>query len=186
MKEKMKLIWFVLALAFWLAACDGQINEANKLVDEGNAIVQKNNATSVKAGDMFNDLMGANLVQADDLAEYKAANKAKFDELLTMYDQLEKGGNEAAGKFEQASKLKAGDKFQEYAGLKAQEFKKRAEIDKASGAFLKAFLAEKDVEKADQQIIDFNKKNGDMGKEADGIKAKAEQIVKDNPSVFKN
>ena len=38
----------------------------------------------------------------------------------------------------------------QYAAAKAQEFKKRAEIDRAAAGFVKAFLAEKDAEKADQ------------------------------------
>jgi len=186
MLKSKSIIWLVLLLVVGIgAACDGQTDEANKLVDEGNAIVKKSNDISAKAADSLNALMGEKMTQAEDLEQYKTANKAKFDEVVSLYEQLDKSGTEAAAKFEQASKLNTDAKFKEYAAAKAQEFKKRAEIDRVSATFVKSFLAEKDAEKADRQVADYNKKNADMIKEADGLMAKADQIVKDNPGVFK-
>lgn len=188
MFRKKSRIWAIVlvVIAGLGLACDtAQINEANKLVDEGNVIIKKTNELVAKQDALLKELLGENMTKAEDLEKYKDDNKAKFDELVGLCDQVEKGGNEAAAKFEQASKVKAGDKFQEYAGLKGQELKKRAELDKATGVFVKAFLAEKEPEKADSLIVEYNKKSDDMRKEADGLMTKAEQIVKDNPTVFK-
>lgn len=188
MFRKQSRIWAVVLagiVSLGLACDSAQIDEANKLVDEGNVIINKTNELVTKQEALIKDLLGENMLQAEDLEKYKNDNKTKFDELIGLCDQAEKGGNDAAAKFEQASKVKVGEKFQEYAGLKGQELKKRAEIDKATGVFVKAFLAEKDPEKADSLITDYNKKSEDMRKEADGLMTKADQIVKDNPTVFK-
>lgn len=163
----------------------GQIDEANKLVDEANAIIKVYNEDSVKSGKMVVDLLGENLKKADDLEEYKKTNKSKFDELVSLSEKLEKSGADATGKFDQASKLKLDDKFKEYLTLKVQEMNKRGEIDKQTTTFVKAFLDAKDFEKVDSLIGDYNKKSADTQKAADDLMNKANQITKDNPSVFK-
>lgn len=167
-------------------ACDaGQMDEANKLINEANAALDKNKPATEKADTMINDLMGTNMTQAEDIDQYKTDNKAKFDEVASLFEQSEKGISEAAGKFDQASKLKIDEKFKEYVSLKAQEFKKRAERQKASAVFVKSFQAENDAAKADRLTPDYNKKDADMLKEANDLGAKAEKIVKDNPALFK-
>ena len=181
-------IWLAVLLGLislsW--ACDaGQVDEANKLVDEGNAIITKNNEVIQKAAALNKELLGENMTKAEDLEKYKEENKAKFDELVKMNEQTEKGFNEAGAKFEQAAKLKVDDKFKEYLNVGVQEFKKRAEIEKAGNDFVKGFLAEKNLEKIDSLVDEYNKKSIALMKEADDLKAKAEKIIKDNPAVFK-
>jgi hypothetical protein len=171
----------IAALGF---ACGGQTDEANKLVNEGNAIIAKNNEVTAKKSSMITELLGENMTKAEDLEKYKADNKAKFDELGKTIESAEKGFNDAAAKFEAAAKLNVDEKFKEYLNVTVQEFKKRAEIEKNTGTFLKAFLAEKDAEKADALVGDYNTKSASMKKEADDLTAKADKIMKDNPSVF--
>ena len=168
-----------------LACGNAQMDEANKLINEANALIDKTKPSSEKADNLINDLMGSKMTAAEDIDQYKTDNKAKFDEIVSLSEQSEKNISEAAGKFEQASKMQLDDKFKEYVGLKAQEFKKRAERYKTTAAFVKAFLAEKDAAKADQLIADYNKKDADLLKEANDLGAKAEKIVKDNPNLFK-
>lgn len=169
------------------AACDGgQTEEANKMINEANALIDKTKATNDKADSLLNDLMGANMTKAEDIEQYKSDNKAKFDEAVSLFEQSEKNISEAAGKFEQASKMQLDDKFKEYVTLKAQAFKKRAESYKATAGYIKTFIAEKDTTKADQLTADSNKKSADLIKEANDLDAKAEKIVKDNPSSFKS
>ena len=165
-------------------ACD-QADEANKFVDEANATVTKSNEMGVKAANLTNELLGENMTKAEDLEEYKTKNKAKFDELLGLSEQAEKARNEAAGKFEQATKLKVDEKFKEYLNIGIQELKKRAESDKLRTAFVKAFLAEKEAEKIDSLVGDYNKNSAALAKEADDLGKKADQMIKDNPNVFK-
>ena len=181
------IIWLAILLGLISlgVACDSaQVDKANKLSNEATTTYNKSVEISNKVVDSFNELMGDNLVKAKDVEEYKTKNKAKFDELISLSGQLEKSGNEAAGKFEEAAKIDVDAKFKEYCTLKAQEYRKRVEIDQVRGTFIKTFLAEKDVAKADQQIADYNKKSADTTKEADAISAKAEQVVKDNPNSF--
>ncbi len=182
-------------LAAWMAvfaamclgiACGGQINEANKLVDEANVIIKSYNEDSVKSGKLITELLGENLKKADDIEEYKKDNKAKFDELVSLNEKLEKNGAEATSKFDQASKLNLDDKFKEYLSLKVQEMKKRGEIDKQTTTFVKSFLDTKDIDKINTLIADYNKNSADTQKAADELMNKANQITKDNPSVFKS
>jgi hypothetical protein len=187
MLRKNSTIWITVLMGLVILglACDAQMDEANKLINEANPLIDKSKPLSEKARNQINDLMGSKMTQAEDIDQYKTDNKTKFDEIVSLSEQCEKNFSEAAGKFEQAATKKLDEKFKEYVGLKAQEFKKDAEKHKMTAAFLKAFLAEKDAAKADQSIADYNKKNDDLMKEANDLDAKAEKIVKDNPSLFK-
>ncbi len=188
MFRKKSSIWLVVLLAAisLSMACDGgQTDEANKLVNEGNTFIDKSKATDSKIGSLSKELLGENWVNAEDNVKYVADNKAKFDELVGLDEQNEKAMTEAAGKFDQASKLKVDDKFKEYLGLKSQEFKKLAEKYKSEATFLKSLLAEKDSDKAGKLSEDYAKKSAEIMKEAADITAKAEKIMKDNPTLFK-
>jgi hypothetical protein len=180
-------LWSVVLLAAisFSMACGGQEDEANKLVNEGNAFVDKAKATDSKIGSLSKEVLGQAWMDAEDNVKYIADNKAKFDELIGLDEQNEKAMTDAAGKFEQASKLNVDAKFKEYLGLKSQEFKKIAEKYKAEISFLKALLAEKDSDKAGKLSEDFSKKGAEIMKEAAEIAAKSEKIMKDNPTLFK-
>ncbi|MBS1793507.1 MAG: hypothetical protein JSS81_06615 [Acidobacteria bacterium] len=185
--KKIAIYGLVLAAACGLlAACGGQTDEANKFINEANAALDKSKPATEKADTMINELMGPNMVKAEDIEQYKTDNKAKFDEVAGLYEESGKGMSEAVAKFEQAGKLKIDDKFKEYVNLKAQEFRKRADRQKAMATYIKAFLAEKDAAKSDQMVGDNNTKDAAALKEANELGAKAEKIVKDNPSIFKN
>ena len=181
-----KIIWLVVLLvAISLSTACDQADEANKFVDEANAAIEKAKTNNTKISSLTSEVLGDKLVKAEDASAFVADNKAKFDELISLNDQNEKGLTEASAKFEQASKVKVDEKFKEYVGVKAQELKKRAEIYKSDATLCKAMLAEKDNEKINKLIEESNKKTEGLVKEADDLKAKAEKIIKDNPSVFK-
>jgi hypothetical protein len=180
-------LWLVVLLAAisFSMACGGQEDEANKLVNEANGFIDKAKATDAKIGSLSKELLGEAWMNAEDNVKYVADNKAKFDELVGLDEQNEKAMTEAAGKFDQAAKLKVDDKFKEYLGLKSQEFKKLSEKYKAESAFLKSLLAEKDSDKAGKLSEDYAKKSADIMKEAAEITAKVEKVMKDNPDIFK-
>ena len=106
-----------------------------------------------KTDSLIADLLGAKMTAAEDFEKYKAENKAKFDDAVSLSEQCETNIGEAAARFEQASKMNLDAKFKEYVGLKAQEFKKRAARYKATAAYLKAFIAETDAAKADRLTV---------------------------------
>ena len=177
----------ILAIAAFAFGCGNQaVEEANKLVDEGNSFIIKNGEIATKTGNLFDELVGDNVTKVEDFVEYKETNKAKFDELISLAGQLEKNSQDAAAKFDAASKLDTSAKVKEYNGLKAQELKKRAEAQKIMQTFVKGFVAETDVEKMDAAIGDYNTKSAAIVKEANDIAAKGEKLMKDNPSDFKS
>ena len=167
----------VVMASMMLGACDtgAKAEEANKFIAEGNELITKNNATNDKIVKQFGDLM-AGADKAEDPAEYKTANKAKFDEVLAMLADKEKGSKDAAAKFDAASKVPVGEKFQSYAAAKSQEILKRSEVDTASIAYIKAFMAENDEEKIGALIEDFNKKQKERTAAADELEAKVQKI----------
>lgn len=188
MLKRKNNVWLVclLVVGVGLACSFGdQTDEANKLVDEANAQIKVYNENQQKSLKLFTELLGDNLTKAEDVDEYKKANKAKFDELLNVEGQMEKSGTEATAKFEQAAKLQLNEKYKEYLNAKAQEFKKSGERDKLTVPFIKAFLEEKDTAKMDKLIEDYNKKNADFAKETEELRKKADQIAKDNPTIIK-
>lgn len=188
MLKRKSNIW----LFFWLLvsiglACglDEQTDEANELVREGNAQIKAYNEHAEKSDTLFAELLGDNLSKVEDLAAYKKENKAKFDELLNLFAQMEKSDAGSISKFEQASKLKLNEKFKEYLNAKILESKKRTDLNKIRALFVKSFLEEKDTARTDKLTEDYNKKADELSKEADELMKKADQIAKDNPAIIK-
>lgn len=184
-KTTLWLVVLLAAISFSIACGGGQEEEANKLVNEANALNTKSKETVSKIQPLFTGLLGDAWMNAEDNAAYFAENKAKVDELVSLNEQDEKAMNEIAGKFDQASKLQIDAKFKEYLGLKSQEFKKLSEYPKAQIAFLKSIAVEKENEKAGKMLEDYKKNSADINKAATDASAKAEKFMKDNPDIFK-
>ncbi len=182
------VLTIMMLLIFGLKACGlgEQTDEANKLKDEVNVLIKKHSELAVKAGELFDDLLGDNLTKVKDIKAYKEKNKSKFDELISLIGQVERLGAELTDKFEQASKLKLPEKYKEYLGIKIQESKKRADGHKFTISFTKEFLQTNDVDKINKLMEDFNQQTADIAKEADKLSEKARQLAKDNPNVIKN
>ena len=148
-------------------------------------MIKTSNELETKSSALFSELLGDNLSKVDDLDDYKKVNKAKFDEVSSLTDQKIKATTDAADKFEQASKLKLNEKFKEYLGVKVQEFRKRIEADKLVSPIIKLFVDAKEVDTWNKGIREYNTKTAAIVKEADDLGKKADQIVKDNPTVIK-
>ncbi len=188
MLMKKNTVWLVWMLLIGLSLACGlgdQTDEANKLVDEANAIIEKNNELIDKSNKLFDELMGDNLTKVKDIEAYKEKNKSKFDELISLKEQIEKSGAESTDKFEQASKLKVSKEFKEYLRIKIQELNKRNDANKLVAPFVKAFLQTKDVDKINKQIEDYEKEFADIARETDELMKKGEQFEKDNPDTIK-
>lgn len=187
LKNNIRLVLSLLLVSFALACGLGeQIDEANKFADEGNVLVQQGNESETKSDKLFTELLGDNLTKTKDVEAYKKVNKSKFDEVISLKEQSIKLKTEAADKFDRASKLQVDDKFKEYLGVKVQEFRKRIEADKLAASICKLFLEAKDLNTWNKGIEDYNTKNAELIKEAEDLSKKADQISKDNPTVFKS
>lgn len=182
-------LWLILLMIIGFgSACElllDQTDEANKFVDEANVIIKKYNDDTLKSEKLFKELLGEDLMTVGNFEVYKKENKEKFDELLSLSEQMEKSALEVSGKFEQAAKLKVDPKYKEYLEVKLQEFAKRIAAEKLTAPFIKSFLEAKEVKKIDEIIEDFNKKAVDLNKEATALESKADQIVKENPNKIK-
>lgn len=187
MKIIIRLVLLLLSVSFGLAcSLDGEIDEANKFVDEANVLVQQGNESETKSDKLFIEVLGDNLTEAKDVEAYKKVNKSKLDEVVSLKEQSIKLRTEAADKFDRASKLQVDDKFKEYLSVKIQEFRKRIEDDKLTAPICKLFLETKDVDSWNKSIEDYNAKDAELVKEAEDLSKKADQIFKDNPTVFKS
>ena len=183
-KQWLTLMILIIGLSSGCSLIDGQLDEANKLVAESDAANPKFNELFTKSNDLFNDLMGDNWVKAKDTQAYKEQNKSKFDELISLREQVEKIGDEQTGKLEKASNLNISKEFKEYLNLLIQIDKKRKEKRSLMVPFIKTFLQTKDVAEMNKLGEERSKKEDILSKEADELDKKLEQFKKDNPNLL--
>lgn len=178
--------WFTVILVLFAACGFGdQTSEANKLVDEANALIEKNNGLSAKSTTLFDELLGENITKVSDFEAYQNENKSKFDELIKINEEREKLGLDIVAKFEEAAKLKVGEKYKAYLDAKILELKKQGENQRLINPLAKSFLATTDADKLSELIEEFNKTSTELAQEAEGLTKKADQIEKDNPDQIK-
>src|SRR5882724_3507671 len=110
-----------------------ETDKANKLVNEGNAAINEGKKYLADAEAKKDKMLQTNVSQLDQA-------RTIANEAIRAYDQAEEKAKEAAGKFEEASKLKIGDKYKEYLALKVKEYNKRAELVEALKATPQALI----------------------------------------------
>ena len=185
-KSKTMGLFAIAAIGLVLACGMGnQTAEADKLMNEANALIADRNTTDTKTIPLMKDFVAVFATKSDrDFENYKTRNKARFDELVSLLTNLEKSTADAAAKMDQASKLKVDDKAKEYYSLKFQELFKSAEQDRAVSAMIRSALAAKEIDEANRLLKDWDKKDDDFTKETEALKSKVDQFTKDNPGVF--
>lgn len=195
MRETGNNIWVVLLLLGCVClACGGSGGqatgdpsaEANKLVDEANALNTKSDEHGTRSNALFSELLGESWIKAKDTAAYQKANRSKFDEVVSEKQQELALMTEAAKKLEQASQLDVDDKFKEYLGLLVQSTRKQIEVGQLQIATAKSFLQAKDVAAINKLIVDHNTSAAQLRKESEDLSAKADQVSKDNPTIIIN
>ncbi len=174
----------LMALALLVAAvlaCSSGGNEtdkANKLVDEGNAAVQDAKKSITEAEDLKQKMLHTDVSQ---LSEARATAK----DAIAAYEKAETKCKEAAAKYDEASRLKLGDKFKEYLALKVKEYNKRAEMVAMAKGVPQALIDSESREGWINKANDINDKVDKLRQEADDIATRADKIQKDNPDIFK-
>ena len=159
---------------------DDQLKEANEIADEADSLAAKVNDAQSQAAKKEDDIKA----EKKDKARIKKLN----DEAGTLYDQGSEDAGQAADKYEQASKLKVDEKYQEYLKLRAQQLRKQ-------GAYLAA-LKEASPARADPKLKPGTKAYRDriaeaksradrLKKETDEFKQQADKIQKENGDKFK-
>jgi len=169
----------LLLLGVVLACSIGdETDKANKLVDEGNKAIQEGKKYLADAEEKKNTMLHKNVSQ---LAEARTiANEA-----IRAYEQAEGKAKEAAGKFEEAGKLKINDKFKEYLVLKVKEFNKRAELVDALKDTPQALIDSQSRSIFIDRANAATEKANRLAKEADDLGAQADKLQADNPNIIK-
>ena len=171
---------FVLLIATVPACKSGnETAKANKLVDEGNAAVQKAKTNITEAEQLKKKMLTTDVSHLDD-----ARNIAK--EAIAAYERAEENCKEAASKYDEASRLKLNDKFKEYLTLKAKEYNKRAELVQMAKGVPQALIDSEGRQSWVSKANEVQEKVAALSKEADALGAQADKIQKDNPDIFKS
>ena len=163
-----------------LLACGSsdETEKANKLVNEGNAAIDEGKKYVADAEEKKSRMLQTPVAQ---LAEARTLAR----EAIRTYEQAEQKAKEAAGKFDEASKLKVSDKFKEYLALKVKEFNKRAELVEALKGVPQALIDSENRTSFMTRANESNQKAQNLAKEADDLEAQADKLQKDNPDSIK-
>jgi len=162
-----------------LACSSGlETDKANQLVAQGNSAIDEGKKFFKDADEKKNKMLHTDVSQ---LAEARTiANEA-----IRAYDQAEQKAKEAAGKFEDASKLNINDKYKEYLNLKVKEFNKRAELIEAARDIPQALIDSQSRSSFTSRANAATEKADRLNKEAGDLSDQADKIQKDNPDAFK-
>ena len=163
-----------------LLACGAsdETDKANKLVNEGNAAIEEGKKYVADGEEKKNKMVQTPIAQLAD-----ARTLAR--EAVRSYDQAEQKAKEAAGKFDEASKLKVSDKFKEYLSVKVKEYNKRAELIEALKGTPQALIDSENRASFISHANEANQKAERLSKEADDLEAQADKLQKDNPDSIK-
>ncbi len=173
------LLAALLFIGVVLACSSGDETEkANKLVNEGNAAIEEGKKFVADGEEKKNKMLQTPVAQ---LAEARTLAK----EAIRAYEQAEQKAKEAAGKFDEATKLKIGDKFKEYLSVKVKEFNKRAELVEALKGAPQALIDSENRASFISHANEANQKAEQLAKEANELEAQADKLQKDNPDSIK-
>jgi len=173
---------FVLLIAaIWAcgsSTAPSETDQANKLVDEGNAAVTDAKKFVSDAEGKKDQMMKTDIRR---LAEARV----RAAEAIAAYDKAAEKCKEAAQKYDQASRLQISDKFKQYLVLKVKEYNKRAEMVEAAKGTPQALIESTNRSSFVIRANSNNSKVDQLYKEAEDIGAQAEKLQKDNPDIFK-
>jgi hypothetical protein len=156
----------------------GDLDKANKLVDEGNAAVDQVKKFFTEADGKKDEMMRTDLRR---LAEARV----RAAEAIAAYDKAAEKCKEVASKFDEASRLNVADKFKQYLILKTKEFNKRAELMQAAKDTPQALIESTNRTSFQNRVNSNQSKIDGLYKEAQDLGAQADKIFKDNPDLFK-
>lgn len=174
----------ILLLVCFAFACNlDETEEANKLIEAGNAAVTEGNKLLQDASSKNDKLFDS--VSAEQYLEQRDSLKSTAQEAAEGFDKSAAKYREASTKFDQASKLKIHDKLKEYLTAKAQEFTKRAEQADTAKGNPKAFMDSKDDAALLKTITDNKERIDKLEKDASELAEKSSKIQQENKNIFK-
>ena len=155
-----------------------ETDKANKLVNEGNAAITEGKKHATDADEKKNKMLQTNIAQLGEA-------RTLANEAIREYDQAISKAKEAAGKFDEASKLQINDKYKDYLTLKAKEYNKRSELIETLKAIPQALIDSQNRQAFISRANEATQKAERISKEADDLEAQADKVEKDNPTIIK-
>jgi uncharacterized protein YjbJ (UPF0337 family) len=155
-----------------------ETEKANKLVNEGNTAINEGKQHAAIADEKKNKMLQTNIAQLGEA-------RTLANEAIREYDQAEGKAKEAAGKFDDASKLQINEKFKDYLALKAKEYNKRAELMESLKVIPQALIDSQNRQSFISRANEATQKAERLSKESDDLEAQADKVQSDNPSIIK-
>lgn len=155
-----------------------ETDKANKLVAEGNAAIDEGKKFFADAEEKKSRMLRMDV-------SHLADARTIANEAIKEYDQAEEKAKAAAGKFEEAGKLKISDTFKEYLTLKVKEYNKRAELIEAAKGIPQALVDSQSRSVFVSTANAATEKGNRLNKEAGDLSDQADKLEKDNPDIFK-
>lgn len=173
----------LLLMCFAFACNLDETDEANKMIEAGNAAVTEGNKLLLEANSKNDKLFDS--VSPEQYLEQRDSLKSTAQESADGFEKSAAKYREASTKYDQASKLKIHEKLKEYLTAKSQEFAKRAEQADAAKGNPKAFMDSKDEEALLKSINDNKERIEKLEKDAAELAEKSSKIQQENKNIFK-
>ncbi len=162
-----------LLLAALAAGCNNsardETEEANRLVDEMNAGAEKAEQVSRESAAKAAELDSKNPEkEGDDILRLAQEQAGRYKQTAELY-------RDAASKAEQASRLKTSDWYRDYLALKAQHFRKLAEVADALREDAELWVNERDLDAIGEKSAAIDERSEKLAKEAEEL---AKQVQK--------
>lgn len=161
-----------------------ETEKANKLIAEANTAIDAGNLSAIAAGKK-NDWIFQE-IRDTTFADDKVRLKDAATETVSGFHQSAARFREAAGKFEEAGRLRVNDKFKEYLLLKSQEFNRNAAKMEAAAAIPQAVLDSDTIEQLRQRFNENKTRYEELEKEAKELADRAEKVRADNKDQFQS
>ncbi|HZI17082.1 MAG TPA: hypothetical protein VEY09_00665 [Pyrinomonadaceae bacterium] len=173
------LALFSLLLALGLAAACDQTEQANQLVTEMNAHIEKGQELSAQATARSEEIQSKNFEAERE--EVRRLGRESAD----IYGQARDHFGQAADKAEQASKLKVQDWFREYLTLKAQQMRRTAEAFDLSAQEGQAAAGEGTLAEINQKIEEFEARIEKINQENQATLSRIKQLEEEHRTDLK-
>lgn len=179
--KKPHLLLALLISTCLITSC-GEMNKANRLIEDSNNAVKESEKYAVEAE--------AKLEELDRRREEFPANREELSvvaqQAIELLDKSAQKLREAALNYEAASQAKIDDKLKEYLSLKSQEFNKHVEHLEAAREIPKSIMdsAVTDFSLLTDRRHEINQSIEKLKKEWEDLAARARKIREENKDKF--
>ena len=182
MRQSPILSAFLLALVLFQLGCEGgrdQTAQANRLVDEMNAVIERGEATTKQA------VAREEEIQSKDIEEERAAVKAIAQQQAGLYAQSAAAFREAADKAEKAARLRIEEWFRGYLDLKARQLRKSAEILEVGRERAQVLAGDQSIEEMDDKLTVMAEQIAKLSQEEDALIKQVQKIEEERKADFR-